>query len=273
MPDESWIPFLQWALPQLRLRWQGFRKVRRRVCKGLASRLRQLNLADPLAYRAYLQEHPDEWAVLDGLCRVVISRFYRDRLLFVRLEEEVLPALAAGIRYRQQGWLRIWSAGCASGEEPYSVAILWLLRLQALYPEITLDLLATDVDQELLRRADAACYTPSSVKNLPLAWRNEVFVKNGDHYCLRPAYRDPVRFEEHDIRTPAPSGAPFHLILCRNLVFTYFDRDLQSTCLENLRNSLLPGGYLIIGVHEQLPEPPGFVSVSSRLGIYRKNGA
>ena len=273
MQDEHWIAFLKWALPQLRLRWPGFRKVRGQVCKRIDRRLRQLDLAEPLAYQTYLQGHPEEWAVLDGLCRVVISRFYRDRMMFARLEEEVLPDLALSARRQHHDRLRVWSAGCASGEEPYSVAIVWLLRLQAFFPEITLDLLATDVDPELLRRAAVACYPPGSIKNLPLAWRDEVFVKDKDQYCLRPAYRTPVHFSEHDIRTPAPAGGPFHLILCRNLVFTYFDHDLQAACLEGLRDSLTTDGYLIVSVHEQLAEAQGFAAVSRRLGIYRKTAS
>lgn len=269
MPDQDWIAFLQWALPQLHMRWQGFRKVRSQVVKRIGRRLRQLQLADSSAYQTYLQQHPGEWQVLDGLCRVVISRFYRDRLLFGRLEQEVLPDLAAGIRGQGNSRLRIWSAGCASGEEPYSVAIVWLLRLQALYPDIALDVLATDADPELLLRAKSACYPHSSIKNLPRSWREEVFIRNKDNYCLRPAFRTPVRFRQHDIRSPPPENS-FHLILCRNLVFTYFDHDLQLACLEHLGNTLLPKGYLIVSVHEQLAETPGFSVVSRRLGIYRK---
>lgn len=272
MPDQDWVDFLQWALPQMHMRWQGFRKVRGQVEKRIGRRLKQLQLDDPAAYRAYLGMHPAEWQVLDGLCRVVVSRFYRDRLMFAQLEEVVLPTLAAGIHAQGGSRLRVWSAGCASGEEPYSVAIIWLLRLQPLFPDIGLEMLATDADPELLSRAETACYPHSSIKNLPLAWRTQVFVKDKDNYCLRPTFRAPVRFRLHDIRDQAPAG-PFHLVLCRNLVFTYFDRDLQLACLENLGRALLPDGYLIVSVREQLPEAPGFATFSRRLGIYRKTAA
>lgn len=98
MRDEACVRFLQWCLPPLRKRWPGFRKVRGQVCKRIDRRLRQLGLAGPDPYRAYLETHPEEWAVLDGLCRVTISRFYRDRDVFDVLGEEVLPTLAEAAR-------------------------------------------------------------------------------------------------------------------------------------------------------------------------------
>lgn len=90
-------------------------------------------------------------------------------------------------------------------------------------------------------------------------------------YCLRPTFfRAPVRLQQHDGRNSAPAG-PFRLILCRNLVFTCFNPDLQLACLEKLGSVLEPYGYLIVGVREQLPESPGFTAVSRRPGIYRKS--
>src|SRR5438477_9810042 len=121
------VEFLQWALPRLRMRWDGFRKVRRQVCRRIERRSRELGLTDLAAYRDYLERRPDEWARLDALCRVTISRFYRDRETFAALEQEVLPALARG-----GAEIEVWSAGCASGEEPYTLALLWKLELARL---------------------------------------------------------------------------------------------------------------------------------------------
>ena len=90
MKHDDCVGFLQWALPRLRLRWPGFRRVRRQVCQRLGRRLRELGLGELQAYQLYLGNHPTEWQVLDGLCRITISRFYRDRTIFVALEREVL---------------------------------------------------------------------------------------------------------------------------------------------------------------------------------------
>ena len=93
MKDTACISFLQWALPKLNMRWQGFRKVRRQACRRISRRITELHIADIESYRTYLQEYPEEWQQLDSLCRITISRFCRDRGLFDYLGSRVLPAL------------------------------------------------------------------------------------------------------------------------------------------------------------------------------------
>ena len=94
MKNAECVDFLQWALPRLGMRWPGFRKVRRQVCKRIDRRLRELGLPDLAAYRIRLGQDSTEWKFLDGACRITISRFYRDRGVFDALGANVLPALA-----------------------------------------------------------------------------------------------------------------------------------------------------------------------------------
>lgn len=115
--------FLQWALPQLELPWPGFRKVRRQICKRLKRRMDELQLDNFSAYRARLETDPAEWGILDECCHITISRFFRDRGMFEVFRSRVLPDIAARAR-RERRDARIWSAGCASGEEPYTLRIL-----------------------------------------------------------------------------------------------------------------------------------------------------
>jgi hypothetical protein len=96
MSDTDCVQFLQWALPRLRMRWPGFRKVRRQVCRRIERRTHELGLPDLVAYHRYLESQPAEWTILDSLCHVTISRFCRDRQTFVSLERKVLPVLADG---------------------------------------------------------------------------------------------------------------------------------------------------------------------------------
>ena len=124
MRDTECIAFLQWALPKMGFRWAGFRKVRGQVCKRVGRRLKELGLTDLEAYREHLEVHPEEWVTLDGLCRISISRFFRDRGVYEALGSEILPALACQAASDGEPVLRIWSAGCGAGEEPYSIAIL-----------------------------------------------------------------------------------------------------------------------------------------------------
>ena len=134
MNDNDCSAFLQWALPQLQLRWAGFRKVRKQVCKRLTRRLRLLDLRGGRAYREYLLAHPGEWEVLEGYCRIALSRFYRDRGVFEFLGSTVLPALAQQARQRGGRHIGVWSAGCAGGEEAYSLRLLWERRLASRWP-------------------------------------------------------------------------------------------------------------------------------------------
>ncbi|MCP3140106.1 CheR family methyltransferase [Pyxidicoccus xibeiensis] len=253
MTDRECVELLQWAAPRLRLRWDGFRRVRGQVCKRLGRRLKTLGLADAAAYRARLEADATEWDVLDSLCRVTISRFYRDRHVFDVLRDDLLPPLLAALRDRGESPFRVWSAGCASGEEPYTVSVLFRHGLQPRSPETRLELLATDADAALLERARRGCYPRGSLRELPAEWSRTAFPESGAEPCIAPEYREGLRFACQDLRTEWPEG-PFHLVLCRNVAFTYFAPPLQREVLARLVERLVPGGLLVIGGHESLPE-------------------
>lgn len=254
------------------MRWEGFRKVRNQVCKRIGRRMQFLQLQDISAYRKYLIDHDREWQVLDGLCRVTISRFYRDKQLFSMLQQEVLPELLLKMKRRGEKTLRVWSAGCAAGEEPYSLRILWELALKCRLadPQTEIEITATDSDPQLLARAHRACYPYSSVKNLPADWRKAAFDESNGELCLRPKYHQNVNFSCQDIRVETPPGM-FDLIMCRNLALTYFVDYLQRQVLGRIEEVLQPGGILVIGIHEKLPEDYyGFTARSQRLGVYQR---
>ena len=238
------VAFLQWALPRLGRRWAGYRKVRRQVCRRVRRRAAELGLHSLAAYRDHLERHPDEWPVLDGLTNVTISRFYRDRGVFEFLRAELL-----------RDRMRIWSAGCASGEEPYTLAMLCE----------SADILATDIDPALLRRADAARYPPSALRELPAALRDGAFADG----VLAPRIRRRVTFMRHDVRDQPPPG-PFDLVLCRNLAFTYFDDAGQRAVLHRIASVTAAGGALVIGAHEELPAGQNaFDPWAPQHGVYR----
>jgi chemotaxis protein methyltransferase CheR len=268
--DSDCVEFLQWALPGVRKRWAGYRKVRRQVCRRVELRIRELGLAGVDAYRDYLESTPEEWPRLDGLCQVTISRFRRDRGVFEFLERSVLPELATEARARGRP-LAAWSAGCASGEEPYTLVLGWEYLLRSSFPTMEFGVLATDADRTMLTRARAAAYGEASLRELPPRWRREAFVRRGGRCHLRPRFRQLVTFMEHDVRGPAPDG-PFDLVLCRNLAFTYFDLSLQREVAEQLALVARPGGALVIGSHETLPEnSAAFAPWRANLGVYRRS--
>ncbi|MGD8483239.1 MAG: CheR family methyltransferase [Thioalkalispiraceae bacterium] len=272
MKDEPCVRFLQWALPQLQMRWPGFRRVYGQVCKRLARRVKDLGLAGLAAYHDYLETHPQEWSVLDQICQVTVTRFYRDKMMFEFLSQEVLPTLARQAIAQGHQRLAVWSIGCGSGEEPYSINLLWQIRLQAQFPALRLHILATEAKAELKTRYEQACYDHGTIKNLPAEWQEKGFTRCADQFCLKAEYRQDVQFAQQDIRKVMP-GEKFDVILCRNLVFTYYEETLQQKILANLQQRLKPGGALVIGIHERLPAVVnGFASWSDKLRIYRNMG-
>lgn len=271
MTDAECVAFLQWALPQLHLRWAGFRKVRHTVCKRLVRRLAELDIPDPTAYREYLTNYPAEWAALDQLCPITISRFYRDKAVFDFIGAVVLPELVRAAAARDECSVRAWSVGCASGEEPYTLALIWHFAMHP-PPHCMLRVLGTDVGSAVLSRARRACYPAGCVSLLPHAWLTDAFARDKESYCLRGEFRADVAFLQQDVRQALPDG-PFELILCRNLVFTYFDEAQQRTILRRLLDRLVPGGALVIGHRETLPAGvPDFASWpgGETMGVFRR---
>lgn len=268
MSDAECVALLQWALPRLGRRWAGYRKVRGQVCKRIRRRIAELELGGFAHYRARLERQPGEWEVLDDLLGVTISRFYRDRGMWEALHVEVLPELAGRALAAGEPELWCWSAGCASGEEPYTLSIVWTLELAGRFPGVSLRVLATDVDPQLLERARAAEYEAGSLRELPPAWRDRAFERRGDRFHLRDRFRAAVELRRHDVRDPPPKRS-FRLIACRNLVCTYFDEPSQVAILEGVLSRLAPGGALLVGAHERPPPGVALAPWYPSRGIYR----
>jgi chemotaxis protein methyltransferase CheR len=267
MGDADCVAFLQEALPRLGLRWQGFRKVHGQVCKRLRRRMKELGIEGFAAYRQRLDTHREEWTALDGLTHITISRFFRDKSIFEALERCVLPDIAARARSEKRQ-ARFWSAGCASGEEPYTLKILWDLAVAPAFPGVGCSVVATDVDETVLKRARKGCYSRGSLRELPEVLLQQGFEQRARLFCVRQHHRDGVNFLLQDLRSEAPEGY-FDLILCRNVAFTYFEPPLQAEALDRILGRLAESGYLVIGAKERLPHENGLVSLSSVREIFR----
>lgn len=242
---------LKWASVRLGLRWAGFRSVRGQVCKRISKRARELGLLGLDDYRRHLEAHSEEWDVLARLCRVTITRFGRDAHVWRRLVEHELPRLAEAATADGRDRLSAWSAGCAGGEEPYTLSIAWELELAPRWPRLQLDVLGTDIDEEELARAAAARYPDGALTELDPAWRASAFDEGGR---VREQLRSRVRCLRHDLRREPPPAGPFDLILCRNLAFTYFGGEAQRDVVATFRRVLRPGGVLVVGKGESLPD-------------------
>jgi len=269
MKDKACICFLQWALPHLHMRWPGFRKVHGQVCKRLGRRLEELDLCNLISYRMYLENHPLEWHILDSMCRITISRFFRDRGVYESLQSQIFPEFIKNARRTGNKTLSCWCIGAASGEEPYSLSLLWELSGLKRY-NTDFKILATEVDQLMINRAWNGCYPESSIRELPPEMKTRGFSRKENQFCLKETFKKRVHILQQDIRNELPESS-FHLILCRNLVFTYFSRELQKKILQQILKRLKPGGALVIGSHEELPLAlPSLVPWMPGRAIYRR---
>jgi chemotaxis protein methyltransferase CheR len=263
--------FMQSFFPELRLRWAGFRKVRRQVCKGLSRRMAELGLSGFSAYEDYIEDHPEEWEILDSTCQITISRFYRDRRVFDVLCSKILPSLATNILLGGGNELRCWGAGCCSGEEAYTLQILWKVRVvPAIRCDLPLRIVATDINRDVLERAREGCYPESSLRDLPKELIRQAFTQSGKSFTVRKPFTENIEFAEQDIREQLPEGF-FHLKLCRNLVLTYFEEALQQDILYRILERLHHGGIFVIGIHESLPRGvTDVIRYDNTPGIYEK---
>jgi chemotaxis protein methyltransferase CheR len=248
----SWAELLQWAMPRVGLRWAAYARVRGQVQKRLARRARQLGLHGAAAYRERLSNDPTEWQVLRLACRVTISRFYRDAVVFDRLGAEVLPRLARAALTRGDRQLRCWSAGCGAGEELYTVRLLWNVLSVGDFAALTLQGVGTDVDLGQLARARRGIYPRGTLRELPPLLRKPL-EPHPSGVRVPDALRAGIEWLDQDLTRLVPPG-PFDLVLCRNLAFSYFTLELQREVLSRLSTALRPGATVVLGRGETLPD-------------------
>lgn len=176
------------------------------------------------------------------------TRFFRDRALFLRVREEILPALAV---QKAGGLIRIWSAGCGSGQEAYSLAII----LDELRNEggFAADLIATDMSERALEKARAGLFTQFEVqRGLPIRKLIAYFEKAGDLWRISDRLRASVKFQAHNLLSAPPAGA-YDLIFCCH-VLTQFEPTLRREALSRLMSTLSADGLLIMGPGEAAPD-------------------
>jgi chemotaxis protein methyltransferase CheR len=248
------LPFFGLFPPALRRR-----NIRRRVMKRMESQ----GFHDFRAYLSLLRRDPAEREALRPLLAVTISRFFRNRRVFETLSCQILPFLAA--KGRQ---VRAWSAGCASGEESFTLRILWE-ELPGVKPPLFL--LATDVDESCFARAREGRYPESSLREVPRLTAERYFRREEGGYRLREIVVRSVEFRKHDLRRSFPPGN-FDLVLCRNTAFTYFDVPHRAVVTEKFASALYPGGILVIGSTEKLPPQASewFTPAFPRDNIHRR---
>jgi chemotaxis protein methyltransferase CheR len=232
-------------------------------------RLRATGAHTYLDYMTVLKKDPTEYDRLFDTLTINVTNFFRDKSTYRVIEGTIIPELILLKKKQGKKIIRIWSAGCASGEEPYSIAILFHQVLGAKINDFLISIHATDIDEPSLEKAKRAEYEASAFSEVDERILRRYFNYNLE-FSLKEEINQMVRFKWHDLISDRPL-ANLDIILCRN-VLIYFSRDLQVKLCTKFYQCLNRGGYLILGKTESLSGESTrlFQPVSTRERVYQK---
>jgi two-component system CheB/CheR fusion protein len=245
--------------------FRGYKRtsLRRRI----KLRMDELGIGQFERYQAMLEADPREFAALLNTVLINVTSFFRDPEAWDVLREQAVPAILA--RHGPNEAIRIWSVGCASGEEPYSVAMLFAEALGAAECCRRVKIYATDLDEDALQAARHATYSPREVESVPFRLLEEYFERTSSHYVFQRELRKCVIFGRHDVVRDAPISR-IDLLLCRNLLI-YLETETQNVVLPRLHYALAKEGFLFLGKAEtQLGRSRLFEPLDPRHRIFVK---
>ena len=259
--------FLKEVTPLFGLQWRPFQ--RRGVKRKIERRIVEVRLSNFDEYLLKVQKDSEEQSHLSKILTVTISRFYRDKEVFDILENSIIPAIIKN--KKEENGFKFWSIGCANGEEPYSLSMLWKEKFEKIWSQINFFILATDINEDLLERAREGKYKKSSLKEVPEEIFQRYFKIENGFYILDRSIRQCVEFKKHDIIHEEPFSG-MDIVFCRNLAFTYFSKECQMDVLKKISRSLIEGGHLVTGKDESLPlaYPTLFIPIFPTERIYQK---
>ena len=234
--------------------------------RRIAVRMRACGVKTMVEYAAVLEKQPEEVSRLLATLTINVTQFFRNPESWERLAEELEIVAEDG--------LSAWCAGCASGEEPYTLAMLLadLRERRGLSrPARSVRIDATDIDERCLQVAKDATYAPGSFSEAPPGMVERWTVEAGEQRRVHETVRGLVRILRHDLGRDAAPLPPYDLVICRNVVI-YFERDAQERLFSLFAEALRPGGLLFLGKVEMLygPARARFVNVDGRERIYRR---
>ncbi|MGZ6162421.1 MAG: chemotaxis protein CheB [Myxococcaceae bacterium] len=249
--------------------FSGYKKstLYRRIERRMA--LHQIE--DIASYVRYLQEDPPEQELLFNELLIGVTRFFRDEAAWVALREKVFPALFS--QHPKGGALRAWAAGCTTGEEAYSLAVVFLEAVERERRKVryTLQVFATDLDRNAIEKARRGVYPVNISSDVSPGRLRRFFVKEeSGNYRVRQQIRDMVTFAPHDLIRDAPFTR-LDILVCRN-VLIYLETELQRRLIPLFHYSLRPGGLLFLGNSETVGTEGGlFAPLDAKLRLYVRN--
>lgn len=248
------------------------------LAKSLAKRQTATATETVEAYVARLAHDFSEVESLLHSLHIVYSEFFRNALAFALLEQLILPTLLAATEKSDRAEIRVWSAGCATGQEAWSVAILLEELTKTRDHPLSYRIIATDLSEPVLALAYIGVYSPEAVGNVRSRHLHEYFSRQGESFAIAPRLRERVVFSAYDLLDEGTSCPPesifgdFDLVLCSN-VLLYYRPQVQHLVLNKVRRSLGLGGYLITDETERqvVERSGGFRPVVPPAAVYVKN--
>jgi chemotaxis protein methyltransferase CheR len=239
------------------------------VYARLSRRLRELNLTRFADYCRMLETDTGgvEFLAFSNAMTTNLTRFFREQHHFDYLADTILPDVVKSSPERR---LRVWSAGCSSGEEPYSIAMT-LREQMADLSKWDARILATDIDTNMVLRGASGLYHADALGEVPEVLKSRYFRASGDGAQAADTLRDLIAFKPLNLLDPWPVKGPFDAIFCRN-VMIYFDNPTKTNLVRRFNKLLRPGGWLIVGHSETLLDQQALFKLCGRT-IYRKVGA
>ncbi|MBI5075914.1 MAG: protein-glutamate O-methyltransferase CheR [Nitrospirae bacterium] len=243
------------------------------IGRRLMGRLQSTGMPDYGSYAGLLRDDPKEIEKLVEAFTIKVSHFFRNPFTFEVLRDPILPELLESTK----GELRIWSAGCANGEEAYSLAILLREILEKDFPSANILILATDIDRNALAEAEKALYRNESLFEVRKGYLDKYFTRFNDNlYRVNDEVKSMVTFAVHDVTTGSPPKegifSDYNVIFCRN-VLIYFNLGLQEKVITSF-SGMQHRGYLVLGEAESLPArlAGSYNEILPRTKIFRKAG-
>ncbi len=236
------------------------------IKRRLLSRMRSTGTSSYEDYLKHLRENSPELENLRNALTINVTEFFRDSDVYERVRKEVIPALFKGRKT-----IRIWCAGCSTGEEPYSLAMI-LSEIVAMDKTLSGQIFATDIDEVVLKKAKEGIYPEKSMAKLTEAQIHRHFTKLPDGtYQVKPHLQALIRFRPHDLMSGQPISKFLDMITCRNVTI-YFTEKQKDDLARTFHGALVPGGYYVMGKTEYLGRDVEglFTPVHSIQKIYTK---
>lgn len=236
--SDEYLWFCEQVLRRTGLDLQQYKRAQmERRLRSMAERVGARSLEE---YWAVLEKDQQQFTQFIDRITINVSELFRNPEKFDELRRVILPELR-----RLGGTLKVWSAGCSYGAEPYSLAIL----LEEMRP-LSYHILATDVDETILNKAREGYFAPEDMRNVSSAWKQRYFIQQGNRYQVTPELKRNITFRKHNLLAD-PFDTGFHLIVCRNVVI-YFTDEAKNRLYERFFQSLVPGGVLFVGSTERI---------------------